>query len=89
VSARFGRSVRTELGTNWRYVSRDTNLLSGVILSATGSHADLFAMGIGSQYIAVVPAFRLVVVATGGNDYNDQQPDILEVAKRHLMPGLR
>jgi CubicO group peptidase (beta-lactamase class C family) len=39
----IGRSVQWEPGTSWRYVNRDTNLLSGVILRATGSHADLFA----------------------------------------------
>ena len=47
------------------------------------------AMGLGSQYIAVVPALRLVVVLTGGNDYNDKQTAIFNVAERHRMPGIR
>jgi hypothetical protein len=46
-------------------------------------------MGLGSQYIAIAPAFRLVVVTTGGNDYNDKQRAILAVLERYLMPGLR
>lgn len=180
----IARHVRTKPGTSWRYVSRNTNLLSAVLLRATGSHADVFAaehlfgplgisswdwennryeghpsmsgtlkmrprdmarigrlvlnegvwngravvssdwireatrehfspsgddeygylwwgldepqpggvdfaMGLGSQYIAVVPALRLAVVVTGGNDYNDRQSAILQVAERHLLPGVR
>jgi CubicO group peptidase (beta-lactamase class C family) len=178
------RGVQTEPGTSWRYVSRNTNLLSEIILRATGSHADVFAaehlfgplgitswdwennkyeghpqmsgtlklrprdmaklgqlvldegswkgqelvspewirestrthfypdaideygylwwgfdepqpggidfaMGIGDQYILVVPAFRLVAVVTGGNEYNDKHSAILAVGREHLLPGLR
>jgi CubicO group peptidase (beta-lactamase class C family) len=180
----LGRNVRDEPGTSWRYVSRNTNLLSAIIQRATGKHADIFAseqlfeplgidewdwenskyeghpgmsgtlkmrprdmakigqlvldrgswkgrqlvssewieestktrftveenheygylwwgldepqpggadiaLGLGSQYIAVVPDHQLVLVTTGGNDYNGKQPDILGVAKRHLLPGLQ
>jgi CubicO group peptidase (beta-lactamase class C family) len=178
------RNVRKRPGTSWRYVSRDTNLLSGVIRHATGMHADVFAaehlfapigitswdwennkyeghpgmsgtlklrprdmaklgqlvldhgswngrevvspewirestraqfrpppveeygylwrgfdeplpsgidhaLGIGTQVIAVVPDFRLVVVATGGNDYNDKLMALFAVGRQHLLPGLR
>jgi CubicO group peptidase (beta-lactamase class C family) len=48
-----------------------------------------FALGMGSQFIAVAPAFRLVIVATGGNDYNDKLMALFDVCERHLMPGLR
>jgi CubicO group peptidase (beta-lactamase class C family) len=177
------RNVKTNPGTSWRYVSRDVNLLSAVILHATGTHADLFAaerlfeplgiaswdweknkyeghpsmsgtlklrprdmakigqlvldegswqgrrivssgwihestrdhfnpsgndeygylwwgldepavggvdyaMGIGSQFIAIAPALRLVVVITGGNNYNDKQTAIMTVTNQHLMPGI-
>jgi CubicO group peptidase (beta-lactamase class C family) len=177
------RDVRKKAGSSWRYVSRNTNLLSAVILQATGKHADLFAaerlfgplgieqwdwenskwkghpgmsgtlkmrprdmakigqlvlddgawegeqlispdwiresttmrqrhseeeqygylwwgfdepqpggvkiaLGLGSQYIVVAPDLDLVMVTTGGNDYNGKQPKILGVAKRHLLPGL-
>jgi CubicO group peptidase (beta-lactamase class C family) len=180
----LARNVVTEPGTQWRYVSRDTNLLSDIILQATGMQADVFAAeylfsplgitqwdwennkyqgqpamsgtlmmrprdmaklgqlvlddgtwgdqtvlspewiaessrahmtppdvdgygylwwlfdepapngvvwanGMGSQFIAVVPDFDLVLVTTGGNDYNDMMhAAIFEVARRTLLPGL-
>jgi CubicO group peptidase (beta-lactamase class C family) len=179
----ISRNVQTEPGTQFRYVSRNTNLLSMVLLQATGSHADLFAaehlfaplgisswhwenykyqghpamsgtlmlrprdmakigslvldegswkgqqvvssgwlrestsvrfnpstddeygylwwgfdepppgidfaMGKGSQFILAVPALDMVLVTTGGNDYNDKHAAILTVLKEHLMLGLR
>ncbi len=179
----LARNVEQEPGTHWRYVSRDTHLLSNVILEATGKHADVFAAeylfapleistwdwetnkyedhpsmsgtlemhprdmakvgqlvlgegswkgqpvvspewvresarvhmfppgsdgygylwwlfdepapggvvyanGIGSQFIAVVPALDLVVVTTGGNEFNAKHMAILEVLERSLMPGV-
>jgi CubicO group peptidase (beta-lactamase class C family) len=39
----LARNVSTEPGAEWRYVSRNTNLLSDILLQATGVHADLFA----------------------------------------------
>ena len=47
-----------------------------------------FANGIGTQFIAVVPAANLVVVTTGGNSLNQRQFDIVRLARRHLLPGL-
>lgn len=176
------RDVRTEPGSEFRYVSRNTNLLSMVLLQTTGLHADRyaaehlfaplgidswdwetgkyeghpamsgtlkmrprdmarigklvldqgmwgdrrvvssdwlrrstsvyfrpsandeygylwwgfdepppgvdFAMGKGSQYILAAPALDLVLVATGGNEFNDKQTAILEVIKSRLAPGL-
>ena len=179
----LARNVEREPGTRWRYVSRDTHLLSGVILNATEMHADVFAAeflfaplaittwnwetnkygghpsmsgtlemlprdmaklgqlvldegswkgqpvvssewiresarihivpplsdgygylwwmfdepapggivyatGIGSQFIAVVPDLDLVVVTTGGNEFNSKHQAILEVLRRTLMPGV-
>jgi CubicO group peptidase (beta-lactamase class C family) len=173
----ISRNVVRAPGTSWRYVGRDTNLLSGVIRHATGMHADLFAanrlfaplgitswdwennkyeghpdmsgtlmlrprdmaklgqlvldqgtwlerrvispewirkstlprlrateyenygylwrrldeprpsgldvaLGIGSQIIAVAPDFHLVIVATGGNDYNDKLVALFGVGHR-------
>lgn len=46
------------------------------------------ALGAGSQYIVVVPAFDMVLVTTGGNDYGDKQPAILAALREHLLPGL-
>jgi CubicO group peptidase (beta-lactamase class C family) len=48
-----------------------------------------FAMGKGSQFILAVPALDMVLVTTGGNDYNDKHAAILTVLKEHLMLGLR
>jgi len=39
----LARNVVAEPGTEWRYVSRNTNLLSDILLQATGMHADVFA----------------------------------------------
>lgn len=39
----ISRNVSTEPGTRFRYVSRNVDLLSMVLLRATGSHADAFA----------------------------------------------
>jgi CubicO group peptidase (beta-lactamase class C family) len=47
-----------------------------------------FALGMGSQFIAVVPALRLVIVATGGNDYNDKLMTLFDVCERNLLPGI-
>ena len=177
------RDVAQEPGTQWRYVSRNTNLLSQVLFHATGSHADVFAaehlfgplgirtwdwdqnkfeghpsmsgtlklrprdmakigqlvldrgvwngqrvvssewiqestgtrvpssgdenygylwrsldeprpggvilaLGVGTQIIAVAPDLATVVVVTGGNEFNGRLLDIMDVMKRHLLPGL-
>ena len=47
-----------------------------------------FANGIGSQFIAVIPAARLVLVSTGGNYFNGRQFDVVRVAERLLLPGI-
>jgi CubicO group peptidase (beta-lactamase class C family) len=179
----IARNVQTAPGTQFQYVSRNMNLLSGILLRATGSHADAFAAehlfaplginswhwennkyeghpdmtgtlklrprdmaklgmlvldkglwegrqvvssdwirestsakfhpsaedeygylwwgfddpppgidfasGIGSQFIVVIPAFDMVLVTTGANEYNNKHPAILGVIKEHLAPGLR
>ena len=49
----------------------------------------VYANGMGSQFIAVVPDFNLVLVTTGGNDYNDvMQAAIFPLAQRTLLPGI-
>jgi CubicO group peptidase (beta-lactamase class C family) len=48
-----------------------------------------FAVGKGSQYILALPAFDMVLVTTGGNDFSSKQPAILAVLEEHLEPGLR
>ena len=47
-----------------------------------------FANGIGSQFIVVVPSARMVLVATGGNFFNQRQFDIVRIAERDLLPGI-
>lgn len=47
-----------------------------------------FANGIGSQFLAIVPDARLVLVTTGGNFFNGRQFDIARVVQRYLAPGL-
>jgi CubicO group peptidase (beta-lactamase class C family) len=47
-----------------------------------------FASGTGSQFILVIPAFDMVLVTTGGNEYNNKHPAILGVIEEHLAPGL-
>jgi len=36
-----------------------------------------------------VPAFDMVIVTTGANDYVTKQAAIMTVAQQHLLPGLR
>jgi len=48
-----------------------------------------FANGMGTQFIAVIPEARLILVTTGGNDYNGRQFDIVQLAERYLLPGIR
>ncbi len=61
----------------WRLSSSDSPL--GTIT---------FANGMGTQFIAVIPDARLVMVTTGGNDHNGRQFDIVQVAERYLLPGI-
>lgn len=64
---------------NYGYLWRgfDEPLPSGVDL----------ALGFGTQIIAVVPDLEMVIVVTGGNDYNNRILDIFGVLKRNLLPG--
>jgi CubicO group peptidase (beta-lactamase class C family) len=39
--------------------------------------ATFWALGRGSQFVVVVPALDLVVVTTGGNDYNGKHTAVL------------
>jgi len=47
-----------------------------------------FAMGIGSQYILILPGYQMVVVVTGGNEWNGKEPAILEVGRQYLLSGM-
>ncbi len=47
------------------------------------------ANGMGSQYIFVIPAFDMVIVTTGANDYNHKHAAIIGVMTEHLLPALR
>jgi len=51
-------------------------------------HVLIYAAGKGTQYIFVVPDYDMVIVTTGGNEYNGQQMAIMGVAKEHLQPGI-
>lgn len=46
----------------------------------------VLANGWGSQFIAIVPSLDLVVVTTGGNDYNGKHMAVGQLLARHLFP---
>jgi CubicO group peptidase (beta-lactamase class C family) len=48
----------------------------------------IFANGWGSQFIAIFPSLDLVVVTTGGNEYNGKHLAVAELLERHLLPGV-
>jgi CubicO group peptidase (beta-lactamase class C family) len=47
----------------------------------------ILANGWGSQFIAIFPTLDLVVVTTGGNEYNGKHLAVAELLGRHLLPG--
>jgi CubicO group peptidase (beta-lactamase class C family) len=49
----------------------------------------IFANGWGSQFIAVFPTLDLVVVTTGGNEYNGKHCSVADLLGRVLLPGVR
>ena len=48
----------------------------------------VFANGWGSQFIAVFPTLDLVVVTTGGNEYNGKHLAVAQLLERRLLPGV-
>jgi len=48
----------------------------------------IFANGWGSQFIAVFPSLDLVVVTTGGNDFNGKHMAVAAGIGRYLLPGV-
>ena len=48
----------------------------------------IFANGWGSQFIVVFPALDLLVVTTGGNDYNGKHLAFAGILGRLLLPGV-
>jgi CubicO group peptidase (beta-lactamase class C family) len=48
----------------------------------------VFANGWGSQFIILFPSLDLVVVTTGGNDYNGKHMAVAETIGRDLIPGV-
>jgi len=46
------------------------------------------AIGTGSQFIAALPEAGIVIVTTGGNQFNGLHPAILQVLERNLVPGV-
>jgi CubicO group peptidase (beta-lactamase class C family) len=48
----------------------------------------VFANGWGSQLILVCPTLELVVVTTGGNEYNGKHFAIADILRRQLLPGV-
>lgn len=92
VSARWIReSTRTRLATDmpglsygylwWRMDPPPADFPFGI---AT------FALGMGSQYVLIVPEAHLVVVTTGGNDYSriEEQDAIRRLVLEELIPGV-
>jgi CubicO group peptidase (beta-lactamase class C family) len=62
------------------------------LMEATGPGGEpvpaAFANGWGSQFIVVFPTLDLVVVTTGGNEYNGKHLAVSRVLGRHLLPGV-
>jgi hypothetical protein len=48
----------------------------------------IFANGWVSQFIAVFPTLDLVVVTTGGNEYNGKHFSVADLLGRVLLPGV-
>jgi CubicO group peptidase (beta-lactamase class C family) len=48
-----------------------------------------FANGWGSQFIMVFPSLDLVVVTTGGNEYNGKHMRVAEAVVRYLLPEVQ
>ncbi len=48
----------------------------------------VFANGWGSQFIFVIPGLQLVVVTTGGNEFNGKHMAVAELLRRDLLPGV-
>ena len=48
----------------------------------------VFANGWGSQFIAVFPTLDLVMVTTGGNDYNGKHLAVAQLLGRYLLPAV-
>lgn len=48
----------------------------------------VFANGWGSQFIIVFPSLDLVVVTTGGNEFNGKHLAVAETIGRNLLPGV-
>lgn len=48
----------------------------------------VFANGWGSQFISVFPTLDLVVVTTGGNEYNGKHMNVAELLRRHLIAAV-
>jgi CubicO group peptidase (beta-lactamase class C family) len=44
--------------------------------------------GWGSQFVAVFPTLDMVIVTTGGNEYNGKHLAVVESLERHLLSGL-
>jgi CubicO group peptidase (beta-lactamase class C family) len=59
------------------------------IPSSGGVREAVVANGIGSQFIAVLPAFDLVVVTTGSNDENGMQFAIGRLLSAHILNKAR
>ncbi|MGW8265552.1 MAG: serine hydrolase domain-containing protein [Longimicrobiales bacterium] len=48
----------------------------------------IFANGWGSQFIAVFPTLDLMVVTTGGNEFNGKHLAVAEILRRTFLPGV-
>jgi CubicO group peptidase (beta-lactamase class C family) len=48
-----------------------------------------FANGWGSQFIMVFPTLEMVVVTTGGNEYNGMHMRAAEGIARYLLPAIQ
>lgn len=49
----------------------------------------VFANGWGSQFIVLFPSLDLLVVTTGGNEFNGKHMAVAQTLGRYLLPGVR
>ena len=83
-------STRTHIATGGSPVMGGYGYLwwTGEAPSGHGTQPMFFAMGMGSQFIGILPGLDLVVVLTGGNGSNGREEDFGRVIFRTLLVSM-
>lgn len=75
----------TETGMNYGYLWWRTN-----VPNPDGTQLPvIFANGWGSQFIVLIPSLQVVVVTTGGNEYNGMHMAFADLLTETLLPGVQ